>query len=72
MLNQRNVYRAVLANWRVPLNMTGVPPQAARVNVLQFEQEGISVPLMCLRCDTAACEGLRVERSNTMRPPEHW
>lgn len=31
-------------------------PSAARVNVLQFEQEGISVPLMCLQCDTAACE----------------
>ncbi len=31
-------------------------PSAARVNVVQFEREGISVPLMCLQCDTAACE----------------
>ncbi len=31
-------------------------PTAARVNVIQFEKEGISVPLMCLQCDNAACE----------------
>ncbi|MDK2881293.1 MAG: hypothetical protein PWQ99_1068, partial [Clostridia bacterium] len=31
-------------------------PSAARVNVVQFEKEGISVPMMCLQCDTAACE----------------
>jgi carbon-monoxide dehydrogenase iron sulfur subunit len=30
-------------------------PSASRVNVLQFEKEGISVPLMCLQCDQAAC-----------------
>ncbi|HHW39687.1 MAG TPA: 4Fe-4S dicluster domain-containing protein [Syntrophomonadaceae bacterium] len=30
-------------------------PSAARVNVVQFEKEGISVPLMCLQCETAAC-----------------
>jgi carbon-monoxide dehydrogenase iron sulfur subunit len=31
-------------------------PSVARVNVVQFDREGISVPLMCLQCDPAACE----------------
>lgn len=31
-------------------------PSVARVNVLQFEKEGISVPMMCLQCETAACQ----------------
>jgi len=30
-------------------------PSASRVNVLSFEKEGISVPMMCQQCDVAVC-----------------
>lgn len=30
-------------------------PTRSRVNVLSYEKAGISVPIMCLQCDNAAC-----------------
>lgn len=30
-------------------------PHRARVSVLTWEHEGISVPIMCMQCDNAAC-----------------
>ncbi|MDH7577128.1 MAG: 4Fe-4S dicluster domain-containing protein [Bacillota bacterium] len=30
-------------------------PSVSRINVLTWESDGISVPMMCLQCDAAAC-----------------